>query len=94
MLDSVLDSIVMCVFVGYSDFGGFEGQHSNEKGWGRAHASMDGPWWVREKGWAEGGQRRKSKLAPGGAGFQHGATARVAVPSRVNILYITCSQLP
>ena len=67
MLDLAFDSIVMCVFVEYSDFGGFEGQHSNEKGLGRAHASMDGPWWVREKGWAEGGQRRKASwLSPAG----------------------------
>ena len=37
-------SIAMCVFVGCrADFEDFEGQHSIEKGLGRAHASMDGP---------------------------------------------------
>ena len=67
------DSIVKCVLVGYGDFGDFEGQHSNEKGLVRAHASMDGPWWVREKGWAEGGKRKIKLLVPAGKARSNGA---------------------
>ena len=49
----------MGVFVGYRAgyFGDSVGQHSNEKGLERAHVSMDGPLWARERGWAEGGRR-------------------------------------
>jgi hypothetical protein len=88
----VSGSIAMCVFVGYrpGDFGDSEGQHSSEKDLERAHASMDGPLWVRKRGWAEGGGRKEEQVGSS-CSFQ-GRSNRRRAP--VCEYYITCSLLP